>query len=39
MQPTYFSESIQPIFSNPVRKVVPIDGKAFVEFDIVKELK
>nr|XP_018897644.1 PREDICTED: CD109 antigen-like isoform X2 [Bemisia tabaci] len=37
--PTIYSGVIQPIFSNPVRKVVPIDGKAVVEFDIVKELR
>jgi CD109 antigen len=38
MYPTIFSGLIQPIFQNPVRKVVAIDGKANVEFDIVKEL-
>ncbi|XP_059473013.1 CD109 antigen-like isoform X2 [Neocloeon triangulifer] len=38
MYPTIFSGIIQPIFQNPVRKVVAIDGKANVEFDIVKEL-
>lgn len=37
--PTYYSGIIQPIFQAPVRKVFPIDGKAIVEFDIVKELR
>ncbi|XP_014247621.1 CD109 antigen-like isoform X2 [Cimex lectularius] len=33
-----FSDIIQPIFNPPVRKTVPIDGKALAEFDVVKEL-
>jgi CD109 antigen len=37
--PTYYSGLLQPIFQNPVRKVVPIDGKVNVEFDIAKDLK
>ncbi|KAK6619003.1 hypothetical protein RUM44_003385 [Polyplax serrata] len=37
--PLYYSGFIQPIFETPIRKVLPIDGKAIVEFDIVKELK
>ncbi|XP_054284946.1 CD109 antigen-like isoform X2 [Macrosteles quadrilineatus] len=37
--PAYFSSVLQPIFTAPVRKVVNIDGKAVVEFDIVKELR
>ncbi|KAL0273724.1 UNVERIFIED_CONTAM: hypothetical protein PYX00_006334 [Menopon gallinae] len=37
--PLYYSGFIQPIFETPIRKVVPIDGKAVVDFDIVKELK
>jgi hypothetical protein len=37
--PTYYSGLLQPIFQNPVRKVVPIDGKANVEFDITKDLQ
>ncbi|XP_075211329.1 CD109 antigen-like isoform X2 [Lycorma delicatula] len=37
--PMYFSGVIQPIFQAPIRKVIPIDGKATAEFDIVKELK
>ena len=37
--PTYYSGLLQPIFQNPVRRVVPIDGKAAVEFDIAKDLK
>ncbi|XP_069677480.1 CD109 antigen-like isoform X2 [Periplaneta americana] len=37
--PTYYSGLLQPIFQNPVRKVVPIDGKANVEFDIAKDLQ
>lgn len=35
----YVSGVIQPIFQNPVRKVLPIDGSATVNFDIEKELK
>ncbi|XP_046675493.1 CD109 antigen-like isoform X2 [Homalodisca vitripennis] len=37
--PAYFSSLLQPIFTPPVRKVIPIDGKAVIEFDIVKELR
>ncbi|XP_068084683.1 CD109 antigen isoform X2 [Anabrus simplex] len=37
--PNIYSGVIQPIFQTPVRKVVPIDGKATVEFDIAKELQ
>ncbi|KAJ9579454.1 hypothetical protein L9F63_024436, partial [Diploptera punctata] len=37
--PTYYSGLLQPIFQNPVRKVVPINGKIAVEFDIAKDLK
>lgn len=37
--PLYYSGFIQPVFETPIRKVVPIDGKAVVEFDITKELK
>ncbi|GLG95490.1 uncharacterized protein GBIM_02438 [Gryllus bimaculatus] len=37
--PNIFSGVIQPIFQNPIRKVVPIDGKAIVEFDIKNELQ
>nr|CAD7424615.1 unnamed protein product [Timema monikensis] len=37
--PTIFSGVLQPIFQTPVRKVIKIDGKATVEFDIVKELQ
>lgn len=37
--PTYYSGLLQPIFQNPVRKVIPIDGKASVEFDITKDLQ
>ena len=37
--PTYYSGLLQPIFQNPVRKVVPINGKVAVEFDISKDLK
>jgi CD109 antigen len=37
--PTYYSGLLQPIFQNPVRKVIPIDGKANVEFDITKDLQ
>ncbi|GAB1860997.1 CD109 antigen [Camponotus japonicus] len=37
--PDIFSGVIQPIFQQPVRKVVPIDGKAIVDFDILSELR
>ncbi|XP_050529257.1 CD109 antigen-like isoform X2 [Daktulosphaira vitifoliae] len=36
--PTIFSDVIQPIYENPLRKVVPIDGKTVVQFDVVKDL-
>ncbi|XP_072743357.1 thioester-containing protein 1 allele R1 isoform X2 [Anoplolepis gracilipes] len=34
-----FSGVIQPIFVQPVRKVLPIDGKVTVDFDILSELR
>ncbi|KAM0733061.1 CD109 antigen [Formica fusca] len=37
--PDIFSGVIQPIFQQPVRKVVPIDGKVTVDFDILSELR
>ncbi|RLU17945.1 hypothetical protein DMN91_010185 [Ooceraea biroi] len=37
--PDIFSGVIQPIFQQPVRKVVPIDGKVTVDFDILTELR
>lgn len=37
--PTIYSGVIQPIFQNPIRKVLPIDGSVTVNFDIEKELK
>lgn len=37
--PNIFSSVIQPIFQTPVRKVVPIDGKVTVDFDIVSDLR
>ncbi|XP_023288117.1 CD109 antigen isoform X2 [Orussus abietinus] len=37
--PDIFSGVIQPIFQSPVRKVLPIDGKVTVDFDIVTELR
>ncbi|KAJ8960843.1 hypothetical protein NQ318_020139 [Aromia moschata] len=36
--PTIYSGVIQPIFQNPVRKVLPINGTATVEFDIDRDL-
>ncbi|XP_017876968.1 CD109 antigen-like isoform X2 [Ceratina calcarata] len=36
--PDIFSDVIQPIYQQPVRKVIPIDGKAIVDFDIHDEL-
>ncbi|KAK9872958.1 hypothetical protein WA026_020307 [Henosepilachna vigintioctopunctata] len=37
--PTIFSHVIQPIFQNPIRKVISIDGSATVEFDIDRDLR
>ncbi|KYN33932.1 hypothetical protein ALC56_11746 [Trachymyrmex septentrionalis] len=37
--PDIFSGVIQPIFQQPVRKVVPINGKVTVDFDILSELR
>lgn len=37
--PTIYSGVIQPIFQNPTRKVISIDGSATVDFDITKELR
>lgn len=37
--PIIHSDIIQPVFQNPVRKIVEIDGSAKVEFDIKKELQ
>ncbi|XP_020282986.1 CD109 antigen-like isoform X2 [Pseudomyrmex gracilis] len=37
--PDIFSGVIQPIFQQPVRKVLPIDGKVTVDFDILSELR
>lgn len=37
--PMATSTIIQPIFKNPLRKVVPIDGKAVVEFNVAKDLE
>jgi CD109 antigen len=38
VHPEYFSDLIQPIYQNPLRKVVPINGKTVVQFDVVKDL-
>ncbi|XP_076646328.1 thioester-containing protein 1 allele R1 isoform X2 [Halictus rubicundus] len=37
--PDIFSGVIQPIYQQPVRKVIPIDGKVVVDFDIESELR
>ncbi|XP_011158223.1 CD109 antigen isoform X2 [Solenopsis invicta] len=37
--PDIFSGVIQPIFQQPVRKVIPINGKVTVDFDILTELR
>ncbi|XP_012136997.1 thioester-containing protein 1 allele R1 isoform X2 [Megachile rotundata] len=37
--PDIFSGVIQPIYQQPVRKVLPIDGKVVVDFDIHSELR
>lgn len=36
--PKYKSSYLQPIFSEPVRRVVDISGKVDVEFDLAREL-
>lgn len=36
--PTIYSGVIQPIFQNPIRKVIDIDGTTSVEFDIERDL-
>ncbi|XP_030765290.1 CD109 antigen [Sitophilus oryzae] len=36
--PTIYSGVIQPIFQNPIRKVIKIDGATRVDFDIENEL-
>lgn len=38
VNPNIYSGVLQP-FLNPVYKIVPINGKAVVEFDIVKDLR
>ncbi|XP_017758263.1 PREDICTED: CD109 antigen-like isoform X2 [Eufriesea mexicana] len=37
--PDIFSGVIQPIYQQPVRKVIPIDGKVIVDFNIHDELR
>ncbi|XP_077268198.1 thioester-containing protein 1 allele S3 isoform X2 [Temnothorax americanus] len=37
--PDIFSGVIQPIFQQPVRKVVPINGKVTIDFDVLSELR
>lgn len=37
--PNIFSGVIQPIYQQPIRKVIPIDGKVTIDFDILSELK
>lgn len=37
--PDIFSGVIQPIFQQPVRKVVPINGKVTIDFGILSELR
>ncbi|KAK5646678.1 hypothetical protein RI129_005142 [Pyrocoelia pectoralis] len=37
--PTIHSGVIQPIFQTPIRKVIPIEGSATVDFDITNEIK
>ena len=37
--PQYRVSYIQPFFSEPVRKTVPINGKVDVDFHLMKELK
>ncbi|XP_026469847.1 LOW QUALITY PROTEIN: CD109 antigen-like [Ctenocephalides felis] len=37
--PTIYSGVIQPLYQNPIRKVIQLDGKATAEFDLVGELQ
>lgn len=37
--PDIFSDVIQPIYQQPIRKVIPINGKIVVDFDIHDELR
>lgn len=37
--PTIYSGIIQPLYQNPIRKVVQLDGKATAEFDLVGDLQ
>lgn len=37
--PQYRVSYIQPFFTEPVRKTVPINGKVDVDFNLLKELK
>lgn len=39
VNPNIYSGVIQPFLLNPIYKVVPINGKANVEFDLIKDLK
>ncbi|XP_065223295.1 CD109 antigen-like isoform X2 [Planococcus citri] len=39
VNPNIYSGVIQPFLLNPIYKVVPINGKAVVEFDLTKDLK
>ncbi|XP_046385261.1 CD109 antigen-like [Ischnura elegans] len=35
--PAYHTELLQPVFRNPVRKVLPIDGETTIRFNLIKE--
>ncbi|KAJ8680026.1 hypothetical protein QAD02_015813 [Eretmocerus hayati] len=37
--PDIYSPVLQPVFQEPIRKIVKIDGKAVVDFDIVDDLR
>ncbi|XP_034936868.1 CD109 antigen-like isoform X2 [Chelonus insularis] len=37
--PDIFSGVLQPIYQAPIRKVIPIDGKVTIDFDIASELQ
>lgn len=37
--PDIYSPVLQPVYQSPIRKVVKIEGKATVDFDIVNDLR
>jgi CD109 antigen len=37
--PDIYSPVLQPVYQSPIRKIVKIEGKATVDFDIVNDLR